>query len=150
MIDNVIDSKKRKILIDLLSDVSNRFSYIRDDICVPYGLTSVQSQLIIDIYNNPDKCKVTDICNRMHKSTNVVSPLVNRLIDKGFLIKEKDKIDSRVVNVRITEKSKKIVDDIVQDISDYSLPCFEGITEEQVDLVTIYLKRILLVVVMLR
>jgi DNA-binding MarR family transcriptional regulator len=79
----------------------------------------------------------------MHKSTNVISPLVNRLIEKGYLIKEKDKTDSRVVNVRITDKSKKIVDDIVQDISDYSLPCFDGITEEQVDLVTVYLKTIL-------
>ena len=49
MNENVIDARKRKLSIDLLSDVSNRFSYIRDDICVPYGLTSVQSQLIIDI-----------------------------------------------------------------------------------------------------
>lgn len=140
---NQIDAAKRKRLIDLLNDVSNRFSYIRDDICVPYGLTSVQSQLIIDIYNNPDRCKITDLCKRMHKSTNVISPLVNRLIEKGYLIKEKDKTDSRVVNVKITDKSKKIVDDIVQDISDYSLPCFDGITEEQVDLVTVYLKTIL-------
>jgi len=137
-----IDAKKRKILIDLLNDVSNRFSYIRDDICVPYGLTSVQSQLIIDIYNNPES-KITDLCKRMHKSTNVISPLVNRLIEKGYLIKEKSKSDSRVYFVRITDKSKKIVDDIVQDISDYSLPCFDGITEEQVDLVTLYLKKIL-------
>ena len=143
MNNNQIDAAKRKRLIDLLNDVSNRFSYIRDDICVPYGLTSVQSQLIIDIYNNPDRCKITDLCKRMHKSTNVISPLVNRLIEKGYLIKEKDKTDSRVVNVRITDKSKKIVDDIVQDISDYSLPCFDGITEEQVDLVTLYLKKIL-------
>ncbi len=143
MNNNQIDAAKRKRLIDLLNDVSNRFSYIRDDICVPYGLTSVQSQLIIDIYNNPDRCKITDLCKRMHKSTNVISPLVNRLIEKGYLIKEKDKTDSRVVNVRITDKSKKIVDDIVQDISDYSLPCFDGITEEQVDLVTVYLKTIL-------
>ena len=143
MNNNQIDAAKRKKLIDLLNDVSNRFSYIRDDICVPYGLTSVQSQLIIDIYNNPDRCKITDLCKRMHKSTNVISPLVNRLIEKGYLIKEKDKTDSRVVNVRITDKSKKIVDDIVQDISDYSLPCFDGITEEQVDLVTVYLKTIL-------
>ena len=143
MNNNQIDAAKRKRLIDLLNDVSNRFSYIRDDICVPYGLTSVQSQLIIDIYNNPDRCKITDLCKRMHKSTNVISPLVNRLIEKGYLIKEKDKTDSRVVNVKITDKSKKIVDDIVQDISDYSLPCFDGITEEQVDLVTVYLKTIL-------
>ena len=143
MNNNQIDAAKRKRLIDLLNDVSNRFSYIRDDICVPYGLTSVQSQLIIDIYNNPDRCKITGLCKRMHKSTNVISPLVNRLIEKGYLIKEKDKTDSRVVNVKITDKSKKIVDDIVQDISDYSLPCFDGITEEQVDLVTVYLKTIL-------
>ncbi len=143
MNENVIDARKRKLLIDLLSDVSNRFSYIRDDICVPYGLTSVQSQLIIDIYNNPNKCKITDLCKRMHKSTNVISPLVNRLIEKGYLTKEKDKSDSRVVNVKITEKSKKIIDDIVQDINDYSLPCFDGITEEQVDIVTKYLKTIL-------
>ncbi len=143
MKDERIDSKKRAKLIDLLSDVSNHFSYIRDDICTPYGLTSVQSQLIVDIYNHPDKCKVTDLCKRMHKSTNVISPLVNRLIDKGYLTKEKSKSDARVVNVRITDKSKRIVEDIIQDISDYSMPCFEGITEEQVDIVTGYLKTIL-------
>jgi DNA-binding MarR family transcriptional regulator len=139
----MIPSEKRSKLIRLLGTISNQFSYIRDDICVPYGITPVQAQLVLQIYHDPEKSRVTDICKSMHKSTNVISPMINRLIEKGFLIKEKDMVDTRVTHIRITPKSRRIIDDIVQDISDYSVPCFEGITEEQVDVVYTYLSKIL-------
>ena len=138
----MIPSEKRNKLIRLLGTISNQFSYIRDDICVPYGITPAQAQLVLEIYHNPDNCRVTDLCKAMHKSTNVISPMINRLIEKGYLIKEKDLVDTRVTNIKITPKSKRIIDDIVQDISDYSVPCFDGITEEQVDVVYTYLSKI--------
>lgn len=139
----MVDSKKREELIYLLSTISNHFNYLKDDICSPYGLTNAQSELLLDIYHNPNECRVTDICKRLHRSTNVISPLIDRLVLKGYLFKEKDKVDTRVTNVKITEKSKRLVDDIVQDITDYSVPCFEGITDEQANLVYSYFKTIL-------
>jgi len=139
----MIPADKRNKLIRILGTISNQFSYIRDDICVPYGITPVQAQLVLELYHANKSLRVTDICKRMHKSTNVISPMINRLIAKGYLIKEKDLVDTRVTNIKITPKSVKIIDDIVQDISDYSVPCFDGITEEQVDVVYAYLSKIL-------
>lgn len=138
----MIELKNKKELIHLLGDICNSYMYIRDDLCVPYGITPVQYQLLLDISHN-GKSKVTAICKRMHKSTNVISPLINRLIKKGLLLKEKDKNDTRVFYISITKEGKLIIDEISLDIMDYSIPCFEGVTDEEVEIVNKYLKMVL-------
>ena len=123
------DIEKRKEIIEMIKALSNYFNNVRDALCAPYGLSSIQAVIVLDIYHHPDETNVTDICKRLHKSTNTISPLINRLVEKGFLQKVQSKDDARVMYIGLTDKSKKITKDINLDIYDFTWPMFESLSE---------------------
>lgn len=123
--------EKRKELIEMIKALSNYFNDVRDALCAPYGLSSIQAVIVLDIYHHPTQTKVTDICKRLHKSTNTVSPLINRLVAKGFLAKNQSIEDARVTYISLTDKSKAITKNINIDIYDFTWPMFESLTEEE-------------------
>lgn len=135
--------ENRKEIISMIKDLSNYFSNIRDELCEPYGLSSIQAVIILDIYHHPDERRVTDICKRLHKSTNTISPLINRLVAKGYLKKKVSKEDGRSTNVYLTEKTKEMTDNILVDVSDYTWPFFESINDTQFEQVYNALKLLL-------
>ena len=135
--------ENRKEIISMIKDLSNYFSNIRDELCEPYGLSSIQAVIILDIYHHPDARRVTDICKRLHKSTNTISPLINRLVAKGYLKKKVSKEDGRSTNVYLTEKTKEMTDNILVDVSDYTWPFFESINDTQFEQVYNALKLLL-------
>ena len=106
----------------MIKELSSYFTNIRDALCEPYGLSSIQAVIILDVYHHPEERRVTDICKRLHKSTNTISPLINRLIQKGYLMKKVSKDDARSMQVYLTDKTKEMVDNILVDISDYTWP----------------------------
>ena len=125
--------EEREQILDMLKEVATRFESLRDAVCAPYGLSSIQAILLLDVYHNQEHTRVTDICKRLNKSTNTVSPLINRLIDKGFLTKKQDESDNRIFYVYLTDKSKAITDKISIDIEDYTLPIFEQLKEDEIE-----------------
>lgn len=135
--------ENRREIISMIKDLSNYFSNIRDELCEPYGLSSIQAVIILDIYHHPDERRVTDICKRLHKSTNTISPLINRLVAKGYLKKKVSKEDGRSTNVYLTEKTKEMTDNILVDVSDYTWPFFESINDTQFEQVYNALKLLL-------
>ena len=137
------NSKNRIEVIDMLKELTSRFSNIRDNLCEPYGLSSLQAVIIMDIYHNPNETRVTDICKRLKKSTNTISPLINRLIEKDFLIKVQDKNDNRVFNVKLTDKTSNIANEIAIDVSDYTYPMFDLLTDEEFDNIYVSLLKLL-------
>lgn len=128
-IENNVENRKQ--VIEMLKSISNYFNDMRDVLCAPYGLSSIQAIIVLDIYHHPNETKVTDICKRLNKSTNTISPLINRLIKKDFLYKEQSKEDQRVFYVKLTEKSGKILDDIVVDVNDFTWPIFDSFTDTE-------------------
>ena len=126
-IENNVENRKK--VIEMLKAVTNYFNDMRDVLCAPYGLSSIQAVIVLDIFHHPNETKVTDICKRLNKSTNTISPLINRLIKKNFLFKEQSEEDQRVFYVRLTEKSTKILNDIIVDVNDFTWPIFDSFSD---------------------
>ena len=123
--------KERIEVINNIKILSDYFANVRDTLCAPYGLSSIQVVIVLDVFKNPNETKITDICKRLHKSTNTISPLINRLVSKGFLTKEQSKEDARVAYVSLTEKSKEITNNINVDIRDFVWPIFDQLSDEE-------------------
>ncbi len=120
-------------IIEMINILSDEFYRLKNNICLPYDLSAIQTTIILDIYKNPEETKITDICKRLKKSTNSISPLINRLVEKGFLYKYKDPNDKRISKVGLTEKSKSITSQIRVDVEDYTLPVAEELTKEEIN-----------------
>lgn len=129
------DVSKRREIIDMIKELSIYFNDVRDALCAPYGLSSIQAVIVLDIYHNPNEAKVTDICKRLNKSTNTISPLINRLVDKGYLQKVQSKEDQRVTYIRLTDKTKAITEKINVDIRDFTWPMFESVADEDCEMI---------------
>lgn len=129
------DVIRRNEVVDMIKALSNYYTNVRDSLCAPYGLSSTQAVIVLDIYHNPTENKVTDICKRLNKSTNTISPLINRLVEKGYLAKKQAKEDARITYVMLTEKAQEITDKIALDIRDFTFPMFESITEEEFEII---------------
>ena len=129
------DVTKRREVIDMIKSLSIYFNDVRDALCAPYGLSSIQAVIVLDIYHNPDETKVTDICKRLNKSTNTISPLINRLVDKGYLVKVQSKEDARVTYIKLTDKTKAITEKINVDIHDFTWPMFESVSDEDCEMI---------------
>lgn len=126
-------SENRREIINMIKELSDYFNTIRDELCEPYGISSIQAIILLDIYHHPEERKVTDICKRLHKSTNSISPLINRLVEKGYLTKSQSKEDKRITYVSLTKKTEEITNSILIDVSDYTWPFFEGMSDEKFD-----------------
>lgn len=125
--------KSRKDVIDvieLLKAVSQFIGECRTNLCAPYGLSQIQSVIILDIYHHQDATKITDICKRLHKSTSTVSPLVNRLIEKELLYKKQNTNDFRIYEVFLTDKGQGMLDQIYDDVIAFANPIFAEFTDE--------------------
>ena len=120
-------------IIEMINILSDEFYRLKNNICLPYDLSAIQTTIILDIYKNPKETKITDICKRLKKSTNSISPLINRLVEKGFLYKYKDPNDKRISKVGLTDKSKSITSQIRVDVEDYTLPVAEELTKEEIN-----------------
>lgn len=125
------DVEKRIEIIEMVKSLCNYFNNVRDALCAPYGLSSIQSIIVLDVYHHPNETKVTDICKRLHKSTNTISPLINRLLSKGYLKKVQSKEDARVTYIELTEKTQAITESINLDVHDFTWPMFESMSEDQ-------------------
>ncbi len=127
-----MDIEKRKEVIEMIKQLSYFFDKSKDRLCAPYGLSSIQSKIIIDVFHN-EGSRITDICKRLNKETNTISPLINRLINHGYLNKVVNKNDKRVFYVYLTDKSRNIMQNLTNDVEKTTWPLFDKVSEENLD-----------------
>ena len=125
--------KKEEILeaIEFLKALSHFINKARTDICIPYKISPTQATILIDIYHHQNQTKITDICKRLRKTTNTISPLVNKLVQKGYLVKQQNSQDNRIFEVFFSEEGLSMMHSINQDVLNFSTPLFEELSDEE-------------------
>jgi DNA-binding MarR family transcriptional regulator len=71
-------------------------------------LTSRQIIVLLFIYEN-NCAKITDIADNFMVSLPTITGIVDRLVKKGYLMRERDERDRRLVYVFLNNKGKKFV-----------------------------------------
>lgn len=123
---------KEVIAVNIIDKLSRYIMKIRDELAIPYGISPIQLRIIFDLNSNPNS-KITDICQRLQKSTNSISPLIKRLESKGFIEKKRSIDDARITYVSLTKKSNDFIHDLELDIRDYTEPIFKNFTDLELD-----------------
>lgn len=84
------------------------------------GIGTSHGDIVYALFKTP-RLTMADISKRIHKDKSTVTALVEKLVRHGYVTKERDKEDARVVYVALTPKGSELE------------PLFESISKEMLD-----------------
>jgi len=84
------------------------------------GIGTSHGDILYALFKTP-RLTMADISKRIHKDKSTVTALVEKLVRLGYVTKERDSEDARVVYVALTSKGSELE------------PIFESISKEMLD-----------------
>ncbi len=108
------------------------FYYIQKQI-EPHNLHKHQFKILIELYQHEDLCQ-EDLVSLLKLSKADIAKSVKKLVDLGYIHKEKDKNDKRIHHLNLTEKSLAIKEDIISILEETSGILSQNISEEEIEI----------------
>ncbi len=105
------------------------------------GLVPSHGSVLSVLYQNEGRLSMTDIARKIGRTKSTVTELVERLVIKGFVDKQRSTQDKREVFVVLTEKGygfRKDFEEISQRLIETA---YRGFTEDEKELLVGYLLR---------
>lgn len=116
----VMQSRDAISLISKIREKVNRFIVAE---MVKYGIDSIgtsHGDIVYALFKKP-RLTMADISKEINKDKSTVTALVDKLVRLGYVTKERDREDTRVVYVALTHKGSELK------------PIFESISKEMLD-----------------
>ncbi len=122
-------AQKFSVLIQLLDRRLLRPFYTRSH----YGLSPLQINVLLLLSGNTAP-SMSQIATRLDISKPNVTPIIDRLIQDGYVSRTANAQDRRIVNISATEKGKKLIRTIRSDMRKMMQERFSSHTEEEFDI----------------
>lgn len=88
-------------MYSVIKSVINKYN----EFLAPLDLTYTQYLVMMILWNYGD-IEMKNLCERVCLDSNTLSPVVNRLIKKGYVVKNKSPQDKRIVIISATTQGK--------------------------------------------
>lgn len=98
---------------------------------------------ILMLLFNGEKFTMKELAEKIHRTKPTVTVLVDKLMNLGYVTKEKCSEDSRVTWIRLTKKGEELKPSFVEISACVNSIVYQDITDEEVELVQKSLKRII-------
>jgi len=109
----------------------------------PYDFNRGEFPLLFKLIKKGDGVTQKEICEKLHVSKSTTSKIIKRLVEKGYLRKEKDPQDNRASRIFLTEK-KEDIEDLIKEIDEKAEnKMLKGFDDEERKDLRGYLERIL-------
>ena len=120
----------------------NLITLIRSEL-EPYDFNRGEFPLLFKLIKKGDGITQKEICEMLYISKSTTSKIIKRLVEKGYLRKEKDPEDKRASRIFLTDKKEEI-EDLIKEIDQKAEnKMLEGFDEEEREELRNYLERIL-------
>lgn len=127
------DSIKEPIVLTHLKMIEHLAKRIGDEHLKQINLTQSQSDVIVLLAHETDRVfHQRDIERALNYSNPTVTGLLNRLEQKGFIVRQVDPEDSRARIISLTDKALEIIGEIYQSIRQTEQMLFDGFSEEDI------------------
>ena len=137
------DCIKEPILLTHLKMVEHLAKRIGDEHLKKIDLTQSQADVIVLLAHESEKVfRQRDIERALNYSNPTVTGLINRLEQKGFIVRRIDPEDSRARIISLTDKALQIIEEIYESIRQTEKMLLEGFSEEEVELLQPLMSRI--------
>jgi MarR family transcriptional regulator, transcriptional regulator for hemolysin len=135
--------QKQKYIFGSIFLLANKLQVIGDQYMGVDGMTTKQWFLTAMISQFVDKPPtLSEVADLMGSSRQNVKQLALKLEEKGFLKIEKDEQDARALRLKLTDKSKEFWDRRAEKDSEYISNLFEGFGQEEIDVISIGIKKL--------
>lgn len=101
-------------------------SFDINDIVPAYG------DILTALYINGGQLKMNQISELVGKDKSTITVLVNKLADRGYVEKEKSKLDKRVTYIRLSKKAYDYENEFHTIASNVKKVAFNDFTEEEI------------------
>lgn len=109
----------------------------------PYDFNRGEIPLLYKLIKKGDGKTQTEICDMLYISKSTTSKIIQRLVEKDYLRKERDEEDRRVTRIFLTERREEI-EELLKELDDKAEnKMLEGFEDEEKEQLREYLERIL-------
>ena len=90
-------------------------SQVNNESLKPFDISLYQFYVLRILYvNRPKAVTITDLQTKMLDKTSNVSRIVEKLLEKGWVDKEQDKVDKRKINVTLTAGGFQLIQSAIK------------------------------------
>lgn len=94
------------------------------------GKITLPQLLILDILNSQGASKMTDLAKKMKVTTAASTGIVQRLVVQGYVLREYDEKDRRLIMIKLSPKGSEILKKINQQRTQLVTRIFSQISED--------------------
>ncbi len=123
-------------------DFHRFFEKASEQVCRKYEITVTGLQILTFLGNNPDRNTAKDICSCRFIKNSIASMTIDKLANRGYIIRESDSKDRRIQRLRLTEQAMPIVKDGQRMREQFTELIFEDFSREEIDLFLSMIDRI--------
>ena len=105
-----------EVVIRLLRNIMCNLSTIMNHYYEPYGITGVQCQVMMEIAENGGEIRTSELANRLQMGNSNLSAIIKRMECHDLLIRRRNPMDERIVMVSLSEKSRKCMAEMENDM----------------------------------
>lgn len=113
-----------------------------EQVCRKYGITATGLQILVFLGNNPERNTAKDICSCRFIKNSIASMTIDKLVNRGYIIRESDAKDRRIQRLKLTDEADPIVRDSRKMRQEFTDVIFADFSREEVELFLSMLERI--------
>ena len=106
-----------------------------------YGLNVTEFAVMELLYNKGDQ-PIQRIGNRVLIASSSITYVVDKLEEKGCVVRQRNEKDKRVTNASLTDKGRSMMDEIFPDHASTLESTFSVLTEEEITVLQTALKKL--------
>lgn len=104
-----------------------------------YNLTTSQWALLKLLSENEELSQVK-IAEKMESDKATVGTVVEKLVNKGLVIRKKSEVDKRVYNIQISNSARELVSKLTEEAIDTNTKALQGFKDEDIKKLLNYLE----------
>ena len=102
-------------------------------------MTSSQWALLKLLSENEELSQVK-IAEKMESDKATVGTVVEKLVNKGLVIRKKSEVDKRVYNIQISNSARELVSKLTEEAIDTNTKALQGFKDEDIKILLNYLE----------
>lgn len=130
MPDQVVDSVTK--IERLLRHVAFIIKKRGREILVDFGITTPQFNALLALREEPDMT-MGDLCEKLFLACSTATDLIDRMEKNGFLERNRDTEDRRVIRLSISDKGQQVIKEVIVARRRYVASMLERLGESEID-----------------